>query len=127
MLKPLDFYTTRLARGLTPEREVIFLPPATIRKLDKVGIGNHTYLSVRFGAFQEVVRYDHVENFKDKHKKNQIAIIRDVRGTGRKTFPCGACVTYEWFAESLKEYHAQEVPIELPPIDLPNVEQPQGG
>lgn len=108
MLKALDFYRTHLSRGLTPEKEVMFLPPNMVRKLDAVGVGNHTYLSITFGSFQEVVRYDHVEDFKQKHKKNQINIIRDVRSSGRKTFPCGACVTFEWFAESLVEFHKQE-------------------
>ena len=101
MLKALDFYRTHLSRGLTPEKEVIFMPPNMVRKLDAVGVGNHTYLSITFGSFQEVVRYDHV-------KKNQINVIRDVRSSGRKTFPCGACVSFEWFAESLVEFHKQE-------------------
>ena len=70
MLKALDFYRTNLSRGLTPEKEVMFLPPNMVRKLDAVGIGNHTYLSITFGSYQEVVRYDHVEDFKQKHKKN---------------------------------------------------------
>lgn len=108
MLKPMDFYRTNITHGLTPEREFIRLPPHMVRKLDKVGIGNHTYLSINFGNFQEIVRYDHVEDFKQKHKKNQISITRDVRGTGRKTFPCGACVTFEWFTECIVEFHKQE-------------------
>lgn len=113
MLKPMDFLRTNLVRGLRPEQEVIFLPPSVVRKLDKVGVGNHTYLSITFGSFQEVVRYDHTEDFKQKHKKNQIPVIRDVRSTGRKTFPCGACVTFEWFAESLVEFHKQETTDDL--------------
>lgn len=108
MLTPLDFYRTQLWRGLTPEREIMFLPPNMVRKLDKVGIGNHTYLILNFGTFTEVVRYDHVEDFKQKTKKNQIAVIRDVQNTGRKTFPCGACVRFGWFTESLAEFHEQE-------------------
>ena len=66
MLKALDFYRTHLSRVLTPEKEVMFLPPNMVRKLDAVGVGNHTYLSITFGSFQEVVRYDHVEDFKQK-------------------------------------------------------------
>ena len=49
MLKPMDFLRTNLVRGLRPEQEVIFLPPSVVRKLDKVGVGNHTYLSITHG------------------------------------------------------------------------------
>lgn len=105
MLTPMDFYKTQLGRGLRPEQEVIYLPPSLVRTLDNVGIGNHTYLSIRFGSFQEVVRYDHTENFQDKAKKNQIPVVRDVRNTGRKTFPCGACVSFEWFSEAILEFN----------------------
>ena len=110
MLTPLDFYKTRLARGLTPEQLTVTLPAEAVKKLDAVGIGNHTYISISFGAFQEVVRYDHTEDYLTKANKTQISVVRDVRNSGRKTFPCGACVSFEWFTEALTEWHAQEYP-----------------
>lgn len=110
MLIPLDFMRTHLTRGLTPEQMVMSLPPTVVKMLDKVGLGNHTYFSVQMGKFQEVVRYDHVENYQQKANKTVITVQRDVRNSGRKTFPCGACVSFEWFAQAITEYHNQEHP-----------------
>lgn len=108
MLKPMDFYKAQLQSGLKPEQDKLILTPHAVRKLDKVGVGNHTYFSITYGGFQEVLRYDHTENFKDKAQKNMITVTRDIRATGRKTYPCGACITYQWFDQSLREFCPEE-------------------
>lgn len=108
MLKPLDFFRTHITQGLSPEQDYIWLPTNRVKDLDAVGVGNHTYLTLRSGKFNEVVRYDHIEDFKTKRDKNRITVTRDILSSGRKTFPLGVCIGFEWFSVALSEWQAQE-------------------
>lgn len=104
MLTPLDFFRTNLRAGCTPEADILYINPVDRKKLDRIGVGNHTYLTLIHGRFREVVRYDHVENYVDAQHKNQINITRDIQTTGRKTFPVGSCVIFAWIEQAIQEF-----------------------
>lgn len=109
MLVPLDFYKAHLLQGCRPEDDFIVLSSVARKRLDAVGVGNHTYLVLNHGSFTELVRYDHIDNFKDAPNKQLIYVMRDVNHGGRKTFPIGSCTFFKWTEESLAEFNRQVV------------------
>ncbi len=107
MLVPLDFYKTQIRSSVLPESTMLALDTEARKKLDKIGIGNYTYLTLMHGRFREVVKYNHVENFQDAFYKGVISVERDIQGTGRKTFPVGSCMAYVWVEQSIAEMERQ--------------------
>lgn len=107
MFQSLDFFRSHLSSAFNPEDNTMTLPASAVQLLDGVGIGNHTYLVLRSGKFFEVVKYTHVENFKDKRNKRTITIERDILNTGRKTFAVGTCVKFEWFELAICEFKCE--------------------
>ena len=111
MLKPADFFRAVLNKGVRPSDATLTLCPGAARELDKVGVGNHTYLVLRGAKRHEVVRYDHTDNYADRRYPDTITVVRDVQSLGPQTFGAGDCIEHAWFAQSIKEWINQELPV----------------
>lgn len=104
MLKGFDLFKTSTAGPVDPAANKIKLNPVQIKRLvERIGLGNHTYLVVMYNGMKEVIRYDCTELAEDMANPKEIPVTRDVQNTGRKTFPSGACIQFQWTEESLVE------------------------
>lgn len=108
MLVPVDFFHAELTRPLRPADDFISLSCAAIKDLiERVGVGNHTYLALEQYNYAEVVRFDCLGSFETLQDKTRLPIQREVIGYVRKTFPVNACVGYRWVSVSLEEFIKQ--------------------
>lgn len=96
MLVDMAAFQAHLVKGLSPADTKLYLAPDKLKALDRIGVGNHTVLRIKSGAFVELVRYDHTEDYKQREFKDFVHITRNVDGTGHKTFPKGVCVDFVW-------------------------------
>lgn len=109
MLKPVEFLIMTVANGIKASDTTITLCRGDAQALDAVGTGNHCYLVLTDGRRNEVVRYNHTDNYADRSKGDTIAVERDVLATGRKNYAPGACAKHEWFGVAITEWVKQEV------------------
>lgn len=109
MLKPVEFFTSTLERGVKATDDTITLCRGHAQALDAVGKGNHCYLVISVSGRSEVVRYSHTDDYADRMKGDTIPVVRDVLSTGRKNFAPGTCVAHKWFGLAITEWVKQEV------------------
>ena len=102
MLKGADFFRGSTAEPLRPNDDSVTLYLQHVEKLiQMVGVGNYTYLTLSYNGFIEIVRFDCIQSHDEMLQPNTIMITRDVTGTGRKTFPKGACIRFDWTEPAL--------------------------
>lgn len=112
MLKPLEFFRYTLDKCVRVNDDYITLCPGQTKRLDEIGIGNYCYFILKsLTGRDEVVKYDHTDNYKERNKPDTIAVQRDILNTGRKAFGAGDCIVHEWFGEYIKQWIEQEIPL----------------
>lgn len=114
----IDGFRTSLARQLRPQEGEIRIPRAQAIRLNAVGIGNHTYLTIWDQMKTEVVRYDHVADW-DTTDPAVVAlpVARDISGLGARSFAFGTCVEYRvtsFFVQDLVPSGLNCMPAGLP-------------
>ena len=106
MLKWVERTVVRATKPIKPADTTITISRKDAVQLNKVGIGNHIFLTLAlYGTPQvyEVVRYDHTTNVANSGCVDvAIVVTRDVNGTGMKAFPTGTCATAELSLAQLK-------------------------
>jgi len=115
MFKPMDLFSTVLARPLRVGDDTVCLRPDAAKKLDQVGLGNHTYFVVRgMSGRAEILKYHHTEDYKDRRGRNavQVPVERDATYQGRWSFGEGSCLEFQWTTVALTEWIDQVRPIE---------------
>lgn len=96
MVKIIDGYRAILKAKLVASAASITITRDDAIKLNPVGVGNYTYLTIRDRVNTEIVRYDHVEDWVASDPALiQLPVTRNMRGLGAKNFPYGACITSE--------------------------------
>lgn len=99
MLKWVERTVVRATKPIKPADTTITISRKDAVQLNKVGVGNHMFLTLAlYGAPQvyEVVRYDHTTNVASTGCMDvAIVVTRDVNGTGMKSFPAGTCAIAE--------------------------------
>lgn len=99
MLKWVERTVVRATKPIKPADTTITISRKDAVQLNKVGVGNHMFLTLAlYGAPQvyEVVRYDHTTNAASTGCTDvAIVVTRDVNGTGMKSFPAGTCAIAE--------------------------------
>lgn len=78
--------------------------------LNKVGLGNHVYLELSYNGNTEVVRYDHTATIPSNPQRTDIAVTRDVEGTGIFNFPIRTCAKVGVNKSTLVELIQQALP-----------------
>lgn len=101
MLVPLDFFRTKLQQNFQVTDNKIDVPLSVVKVLnEKMSGGDHTYMTVRYLDRTEVLKITKTE----QPFKTPLQVERDYLGTGRKNFPCGSCVSFEWTADTIREF-----------------------
>ena len=99
MLKWVERTVVRATKPIKPADTTITISRKDAVQLNKVGVGNHMFLTLAlYGAPQvyEIVRYDHTANVASTGCIDvAIVVSRDVNGTGMKAFPTGTCAIAE--------------------------------
>lgn len=99
MLKWVERTVVRATKPIKPADTTITISRKDAVQLNKVGVGNHMFLTLAlYGAPQvyEIVRYDHTANVASTGCIDvAIVVTRDVNGTGMKAFPTGTCAIAE--------------------------------
>ena len=99
MLQWVERTVVRATKPIKPADTTITISRKDAVQLNKVGTGNHIFLTLAlYGAPQvyEVVRYDHTADVASSGCVDvAIVVSRDVNGTGLKAFPSGTCATAE--------------------------------
>lgn len=91
----IDGYRASLARKLTAVDTEIQLRRQDAMKLNVIGLGNHTYLTIWDPVKTEVVRYDHVDDWDATDPAVvSVPVIRDMAGLGLRSFSYGTCVEF---------------------------------
>lgn len=91
----VDGYRTSLARPLNAADTEIQLRRQDAIKLNVVGVGNWTYLTIWDPVKTEVVRYDHVQDWDATDPAVVgLAVQRDMAGLGLRSFAYGSCVEF---------------------------------
>lgn len=83
--------TVMLAKPLRSVDTTATLTTASALRLNKIGLKNHVYLTMKYNGITEVVRYDHVKTIPDGTQVTVVSIVRDVEGTGIYNFPTRSC------------------------------------
>lgn len=92
----LNGFRTSLRLRLIVSDSAISIPRADAIKLNALGIGNYTYLTIKDRTRSEVVRYDHAADWDSSDPAVvQVPVTRDADGMGPKNFAYGACVLWE--------------------------------
>lgn len=96
MLAALDGFRSSLRKRLIVSDTTITIPRADAIKLNAVGVGNHTYLTIKDRTRSEIVRYDHTADW-DAADPAEVAVpvTRNANGLGIKNFAYGSCVMWE--------------------------------
>ena len=99
MLKWVERTVVRATKPIKPADTTITISRKDAVQLNKVGVGNHMFLTLAlYGAphVYEVVRYDHTKDVASTGCIDvAIVVTRDVNGTGMKAFPTGTCAIAE--------------------------------
>lgn len=99
MLKWVERTVVRATKPIKPADTTITISRKDAVQLNKVGVGNHMFLTLAlYGAphVYEVVRYDHTANIASAGCIDvEVVVARDVNGTGMKAFPTGTCAIAE--------------------------------
>lgn len=104
MLVGFDLFKTSLRRPMRPADNILCMNSRSVQRLiNRIGVGNHTYLTIQYGNMCEVVRVDIMATQEHMLNPSELPVIRDVQHTGRKTFASGACVQFIWVEEAIKE------------------------
>lgn len=109
MLTPLDLFSATMQCPLRVEDETLCLHGGQAAALNRVGIGNHTYLTIESGSGRaEVVRYRHTESVAPRGGRQVcIPVERDVLNSGRYAFASGTTVRFEWVEPAVVEFYHQ--------------------
>lgn len=95
MLNWIESLLVKATKPIKPADDVITVSRKDAVQLNKVGIGNHIFLTLElYGAplSYEIVRYDHAADIVATGcPEVTMLITRDVNGTGRRAFPVGTC------------------------------------
>lgn len=106
MLKWVERTVVRATKPVKPADTTLTISRKDAVQLNKVGVGNHIFLTLAlYGAPQvyEVVRYDHTKDVGSTGCTDvAIVVARDINGTGMKAFPTGTCATAELSSVQLK-------------------------
>ena len=106
MLNWIERTVVRATKPIKPADTTITISRKDAVQLNKVGTGNHIFLTLAlYGAphVYEVIRYDHTENVASTGCVDMaIVVTRDVNGTGMKAFPTGTCASAELSSVQLK-------------------------
>ena len=109
----VDGYRASLARKLTAVDTEIQLRRQDAMKLNVIGVGNHTYLTIWDPVKTEVVRYDHVSDWLASDPAVvSVPVIRDVAGLGLRAFSYGTCVEFR-----VTSFHLEDLVSEATGID----------
>ena len=106
MLNWIERTVVRATKPIKPADTTITIPRKDAVQLNKVGTGNHMFLTLAlYGAPNvfEIVRYDHTKDVASTGCIDvAIVVTRDVNGTGMKAFPIGTCAVAELSSVQLK-------------------------
>lgn len=105
MIAILNGFRTSLRVRLVVSDTTIAIPRGDAIKLNAVGIGNYTYLTIRDRNRSEVVRYEHSADWDNADPAVvQLPVLRDADGMGPKNFAYGACVLWEVNGSYINDY-----------------------
>lgn len=109
MLTPLDLFSSTTQCPLRVEDDVLCLHGGQAAALNRVGVGNHTYLTIESGSGRaEVVRYHHTEDIAPRGGRQVcLPVERDVLNSGRYAFASGTPVRFEWVEPAVAEFYQQ--------------------
>jgi hypothetical protein len=92
----LTGFRSTLRYRLVSSDTAISIPRADAIKLNAIGIGNYTYLTIKDRTRSEIVRYDHTADWDSADPAVvQVPVTRDAGGSGAQNFAYGACVLWE--------------------------------
>ena len=102
-LNYLSNLTVMLAKPLRSIDTTLTLTTSSALRLNKIGLHNHVYLTMKYNGVHEVVRYDHVRTIPDGTQTTVVSVVRDVEGTGIYNFPVKTCAFAEMSKSNAKE------------------------
>ena len=91
---PIKFISNvcvRLTKPMSDTATEITIRTDDAVKLNKLGVGNYTYLVFSYNGNSEVVKYTHTATIPASTKSTVITVERDVEATGVYNFPIKAC------------------------------------
>lgn len=116
----IDGYRASLARQLTAADTDIQLRRQDAIKLNVIGVGNHTYLTIWDPVKTEVVRYDHVEDWDATDPAVvSVPVVRDMGGLGLRSFAYGTCIEFRVTSFHLEDLVAAATSVDCAPEGMP--------
>lgn len=107
MLNMVDNLQLTLLKNLRSGDSNMTVHSSDAVKLNAVGIGNHIYLTIKYGETYEIVKYNHNEDITAVSRPVHVPIIRDALAKGAKSFPRQTCVRADWNTLQLAEFICQ--------------------
>lgn len=99
MLNWIEYLKLHCMKPVKPVDDVITVSRQDAVQLNRVGIGNYMYLTLRLYGYEnnsEVVRYMHTADIASTGSNTvDVAVSRDMGGSGRKAFPVHTCAIAE--------------------------------
>ena len=107
---PIKFISNvcvRLTKPMSDTATEITIRTDDAVKLNKLGVGNYTYLVFSYNGNSEVVKYTHTANIPASTKSTVITVERDVEATGVYNFPMKACGCVDTSASAVIDLAAE--------------------
>lgn len=109
MLKLFDGLSFVLRAAVAPADGQVLISSTDALKLNSMGLGDHTYLSVSDGRGSEVFKYTHNAAIVTGPGTTLITVDRAQMGTVRRAWPAKACLVPSLAEGVLKEFICQTV------------------
>lgn len=117
----IDGYRASLARKLAAVDTEIQLRRQDAMKLNVIGVGNHTYLTIWDPVKTEVVRYDHVSDWLASDPAVvSVPVIRDMAGLGLRSFSYGTCIEFRVTSFHLEDLVSKATGVDCSPESAPD-------
>lgn len=107
MFRAVVTFRARIDMFTTANETGIALSHGAAKRLDSVGVGNHTYLILRGPGRAEVVKYHHTADYLDRPNPDYILVERGIEG-GQHAFGEGDCIEFVWTESGILELMAQQ-------------------
>lgn len=103
-LTPMEDYRVHVRAPVRANDTYVVLSAPDAQKLNAVGSGNHTYLTLTSPLGSEVIRYDHSSDWGTGAARVQVPVARDQSGRGAMNFPAYSCLLHTVSAPFLADF-----------------------